>query len=485
MSATPAVPGPRALPVLGPIAELLRFVRDPLAHIGTLFEKFGPIAQLVVGSPTRIVSTERNVPGTVFLRGPELNRALLTNHADYHKCALSGPLYPQEPLSERTRPLTRMLTGLFHANEADHRLQRRLLMPAFHRSRIESYRDEMVAVTEALMAEFRPGTTRDIRPDMMHVTLRIATSTLFGSDLGELGLQIGHDIEGWGATLRGANVVPFDLPFTPYRRWLNLSSRIDRRMLEVIRLKRENPGSRRDMLSMLLEARDESGVQLSEDELIGHAGVIFGAGHETSSNALSWTLLVLAQHPAILADLCDELTGKLHGDAPTFEALADLPLLDRVVKESLRLFPPAALNHRITARDSALGEYHIPAGTEVLSSIYHTHRMPELYPEPLRFLPDRWQRSDPGPYGYNPFSAGPRMCIGATFAWFEIKIVLALLLQRFRLELVPNQRIDRYFGITLAPSPRVLMRIQRTDRGFARRAPLHGKVREMVDLSGN
>jgi len=469
--------------LLGPSAELLRFVLDPIAHIGALFEKYGPIAQLVVGSPTRIVSTERNVPGTVFVYGPDYNRALLTNHADFHKCALSGPLYPEEPLSPRTRPLTRMLTGLFHANEADHRQQRRLLMPAFHRSRIESYRDEMVAVTEELLSEYRPGTTRDIRPDMMYVTLRIATSTLFGGELAELGLQIGHDIESWATTLRSANIVPFDLPLSPYRRWLDLSGNIDRRVREVIRRKRENPGLGRDMLSMLIEARDEGGGQLSEDELIGHAGVIFGAGHETSSNALSWTLLLLALHPRILADLCDELSGKLRGGAPTFEDLADLPLLDHVIKESLRLFPPGPLNHRIAARDSVLGEYPIPAGTEVLSSIYHTHRIPDLYPDPLRFRPERWQTSDPGPYGYNPFSAGPRMCIGATFAWFEIKIVLALLLQRFRLDLVPNQRIDRYFGITLAPAPRVLMRVRRTERGFSRAAPVHGRVREMVDLS--
>ena len=485
MSASQSVPGPRALPVLGPTAQLLRFVLDPIAHVGRLFEQYGPIAQLVVGSPTRIVSTERKVPGTVFLYGPEYNRALLTNHTDFHKCALSGPLWPEEPLTARTRPLTRMLTGLFHANEADHRTQRRLLMPAFHRSRIESYRDEMVAVTDALLAEFRPGQIRDLRPDMMRVTLRIATSTLFGGDLGPLGLQIGHDLESWNANLRAANIVPFDLPFTPYRRWLDVSSNIDRRILEVIRIKRENPGDGRDMLSMLIEARDEGGAQLSEDELVGHAGVIFAAGHETSSNALSWTLLMLAQHPEILADLCDELSGKLRGAAPTFEELAELPLLDHVIKESLRLFPPAPMNHRITARDSELRDYRIPAGTEVLSSIYHTHRMPDLYPEPLRFHPERWQGLDPGPYGYNPFSAGPRMCIGATFAWFEIKIVLALLLQRFHLELVPNQRIDRYFGITMAPSPRVLMRVRRPDRRLPRPAPIHGNIHEMVDLRGD
>lgn len=485
MSATLSVPGPRALPVIGATAVLLRFLADPLEFVGRLFREHGPIAALAVGSPTRIVSTEPGVPGTLFLYGAQLNRELLTNHADFHKCALTGPLYPREPLSERTRPLTRMLTGLFHVNETVHKEHRRLLMPAFHRSRIESYRDEMVAVTEGLLAEYRPGSTRDIRPDMMHVTLRIATTTLFGSDLGELGLRIGHDLEEWNGTLRAANVLPFDLPGSPYRRWLDLSRDVDTRIRQVIAMKRESPGNGRDMLSMLIEARDEAGGRLSEDELIGHAGVIFAAGHETSSNALSWTLFVLSQHPRILGDLCDELTSKLHGDAPTFEQLGELPLLDRVVKESLRLFPPAPMNHRITARDSHLGGFDIPRGTEVISSIYHTHRIPVLYPDPLRFQPDRWIGLDPGPYAYNPFSAGPRMCIGATFALFEIKIVLAILLQRFRLELVPNQRIDQYFGITLAPAPRVLMRVHRTDRPIAPRAPVHGYVRRMVDLDSN
>ena len=484
-SAASSVPGPHALPVLGASVELVRFLIDPLAFVGRLFQDYGPIAALVVGSPTRLVSTEPGVPCTLFLHGPELNRALLTNHADFYKCALTGPLYPREPTSPRTRPLTRMLTGLFHVNEQAHREQRRLLMPAFHRSRIESYKDEMVAVTEDLLREYRPGTLRDIRPDMMRVTLRIATTTLFGADLGEVGLKLGHDLESWSASLRGAAVVPFDLPGLPYRRWLDLTHEIDTRMVEIIREKRKNPGAGRDMLSMLIEARDEDGGTLSEDDLIGHAEVIFAAGHETSSNALSWTLFLLAQHPRVLADLCDELTGTLHGDAPTFEQLAQLPLLDRVVKESLRLFPPAPLNHRIAARDSELGQYRIAKGTEILSSIYHTHRLAEQYPDPQAFRPERWLGKDPGPYAYNPFSAGPRMCIGATFAMFEIKVVLALLLQRFRLELAPNQRIDRYFGITLAPAGRVMMHVQRPGRAYARRAPVHGSVTTMVELTAN
>jgi cytochrome P450 len=485
MSKLVAVPGPRALPVLGAAAELARFLFDPIDAIGRLFRLYGPLSALAIGARTRVVSTEQNVPGTVFVYGPELNRELLTNHADFHKCGLPGPLYPREPVSARTQPVTRMLTGLFHVNEGKHKQQRRLLMPAFHRSRIESYRDEMVSTTEALLAKYRAGTVRDIRPDMMEVTLRIATSTLFGGDLGERGLAIGHDLEEWGVVFRGAAMFPFDLPGTPYRHWLNLSHAVDAGIHQVIAEKRALGAGGRDMLSMLLEARDESGAQLTEDELVGHAGVIFAAGHETSSNALSWTLFALAQHPRVMADLCDELDAALHGQAPTFDDLPNLPLLDRVIKESLRIFPPAPLNHRVTARDAELGGFQLPAGTEILSSIYHTHRMADLYPEPLSFRPERWVGLDPGPYAFNPFSAGPRMCIGATFALFEIKVVLALLLQRFRFELVPNQRIDRQFTITMAPTPRVLMRVLRRDRAYAKAAPVLGKVHGMLQLPSN
>lgn len=485
MPATRSVPGPQALPVLGPARELVRFLRDPIRAVGRLFHDYGPIAALVVGARTRIVSTEPNPPGTIFLHGPDLMRDLLTNHADFHKCGLAGPLYPEAPVSERKRPVTRMLTGLFHVNEGEHKQHRRLLMPAFHRSRIESYRDEMVRAAEALLAKYELGTVRDVRPDMMEVTLRIATSTLFGEDLGERGLAIGREVEEWSVLFRQAAIFPFDLPGAPYRRWLDLAHAVDRGIHDVIREKRAQGAPTRDMLSMLLEARDEAGASLSEDELVGHAGVIFAAGHETSSNALSWTLFLLAQHPAVLADLCEELTSKLHGDAPTFDQLSELPLLDRVIKESLRIFPPAPLNHRVTARDSSLGEYHIPAGTEVLASIYHTHRLPEIYPDPLVFRPDRWIELDPGPYAFNPFSAGPRMCIGATFALFEIKIVLALLLQRFRFELAPRQVIDRQFTITLAPAPRVLMRLERPGAAYKRPAPVRGNTREMVRLPRN
>jgi len=479
------VPGPAPLPLLGGLGHLALFARDPIRYLERLLRKHGKIAALVKGR-TRLVSTERDVPGTVFVYGAELNRALFSDHDHFHKCALAGPLYPAEPFTERTRPLTRLLTGLFHVNGDEHRRHRRLLMPAFHKSRIESYRDDMVLLTESMLEKYVPGQVRDVRPDMVELTLRVATKTLFGADMGEAGLAIGRDLQRWLELFRPSAVLPLDLPGLPYRRWLDISRSVDQRMNDVIAEKSRSGRGGDDMLSMLLEATDETGAALTQDQLVGHAGVIFAAGHETSSNGLCWTLFLLSQHPRFTADLVDELASVLHGAAPRVEQLGSLPLLDFAIKESMRIFPPVPLNHRLASRDSVLGGYALPARTEVISSVYHTHRMPELYAEPLRFRPERWLGLDPGPYAYSPFGAGPRMCIGSSFAMLEMKIVLALLLQRFRFELVPGARIDRFFSITMAPSPGLRLRVHAQDGDFrARPSDVRGDVREMVELASN
>jgi cytochrome P450 len=196
---------------------------------------------------------------------------------------------------------------------------------------------------------------------------------------------------------------------------------------------------------------------------------------------LTWTLLLLSQHPSIAADLLDELSGELHGAPPTIEQIAKLPLLDRVAKESLRLMPPVPLNHRILAETAVLGGITIPAGTEVFVSIYHLHHDPALFPRPEKFDPDRWLTINPTAFEYNPFSAGPRMCIGAPFAQLEIKAVLATLLQRCRLEFIPGTKLDRRVRITMAPLQGLPMMVRPQDRQFARGVGgMRGNVRDMV-----
>jgi cytochrome P450 len=218
---------------------------------------------------------------------------------------------------------------------------------------------------------------------------------------------------------------------------------------------------------------------MTEDELIGQANLLFIAGHETTANALAWTLFLLSQHPRIMANLFDELTGVLRGSAPSVECLSRLPLLECVIKESMRLLPPVPFGARTCVEETELGPYNVPPGTEICFSQYFTHRLPELYPEPTRFRPERWEEIEPSAYEYLPFLAGARMCVGATFAMQEIKVVLAMLLQRYRLELVPNTVIDRRVTMTLSPKYGLPMMVHLLDRKFAASA-WRGDVRDMI-----
>jgi cytochrome P450 len=478
------------MPGLGARANLIAYARDPIATAGRIFARYGNVASLV-RAPVRIVNPGPGWAsgmlgtaigaGIVLATGAEVNREVLTAHDRFATIALSGRLYPTGQVSERERPLKRMMTGLFHVNGDEHRRHRRLLMPAFHKTRIDAYRDDMTAITESTLARYRVGETRNVHADMMELTLRVATKTLFGEDEGERGVRLARLmqqslLEMFSPVMM---LLRYDWPGTPYHRFLSIVQRIDREAVAILRDKRARPAGG-DMLSMLLAARDEDGSALDEDELVGHVETIFAAGHETSTNALAWTLLLLSQHPEVRRDLEDEIDGVLRGSPPSVEDLARLPLLDGVVKESMRVLPPVPIHPRIVAQDTTVGGHHVPAGSEVWLSIFHMHHDPTLFTEPSRFLPRRWETIRPSVYEYNPFSAGPRMCIGASFATMEIKIVLAAMLQRFRFELPPGARVDPRVAITMAPRRGLRMTLRSRSQPIRGNGGVRGRVRELV-----
>jgi cytochrome P450 len=502
----PSAPGPEAVPFLGSLPRLLRFGRDPIGTAGALFAKYGPVAS-IVRAPARLMSPSGR--WIVVVNGPALNREVLTEHDRYRMYALPGVFFPDEhamdrarkqggsrgrPTVDRLKPIQRTLTGLFHVNGDEHRRHRRLLQPAFGKTRIDAYRDDMISLTRRMLDEWRDGEERDVLEDMTDLTLAIATKTLFGADAGDRGIALARMMQEWLITMTSpAMLLRFDVRGLPYRRWLDLTRRIDDETAAILRQKKESVARRAsggavaaDMLSMLVAARDEDGSALDEDELVGHTGVIFAAGHETSTNALAWTLFLLGEHPDVASELVAELASVLHGDPPTVEQLGKLPLLDAVVKESMRILPPVPLHPRLVAEDTELGGHFLPAQTELFLSIFHMHHDPALFPEPQRFDPKRWSKIKPSVYEYNPFSAGPRMCIGAAFATMEIKIALAMLLQRFRVERTRSLRVDRRVAITMAPKHGLRMTIRKADGAWkaARRGlpDVRGDIREIVEL---
>ena len=500
-------PFPFPIPGLGALGRVLQFVRDPLSYAGKLFERYGPLATLV-----RAKANVMTPHGTSVLvaNGAALNREILTQHDRFGMYALSGVYFPDDsviaaaekaggrrgqPTADRLRPVRRTLTGLFHVNGEEHRRHRRLLQPAFVKTRIDAYRDDMVAMTERMLASWHDGDERDVHEDLTELTLRVATKTLFGEDAGERGVGLARMVVEFGLMMfHPSLIVRLDVRPLPYRRWLDLARAIDDATLAIVREKQTRVAEAlargtpigKDMLSMLVAARDEDGGALDEDELVGHTGVIFAAGHETSTNALAWTLFLLAEHPQVASDLVDELTSVLHGDAPTVEQLAKLPLLDAVVKESMRILPPVPMHPRIVREDTELAGVFVPERTELFLSIFHMHHDPAIFEGPRHFRPARWASIKPSVYEYNPFSAGPRMCIGAAFATMEIKMALALALQRFRLERLPGTRVDHRVAITISPRDGLRMRLRKADQGWAaaRRAlpAVRGGIRRLVEL---
>ena len=501
------VPGPAPVPVLGSTPRLLSFLNDQIGYSGRAFAKYGRLVSLVQGPAKMMTPTSA---GVLLVNGPDLNREILTQHDRFKSYALSGPFFPEDkvmdrartrgpfsrmPAADRLEPVRRTLTGLFHVNGDEHRRHRKLLQPAFMKSRIDGYRAEMVQTTAEMLSRWKVGETRDIHEDLTELTLRIATKTLFGADAGERGVELARHFVEWGLLLFSpAMFLRLDLGPLPYRRWLDLTRRIDDETLAIVREKQKNVAAdeaagrpiARDMLSMLVATRDEQGGALDENELVGHTGVIFAAGHETSTNALAWTLFLIAEHPNVANELVSELASVLHGDAPTVEQLGKLPYLDAVVKESMRILPPVPLHPRWVAEAGELAGTPIPARTELFISIFHIHHDPAIFERPEHFDPSRWTKIKPTPYEYNPFSAGARMCIGAGFAMMEIKIALAMILQQFRVERLPNTRVDHKVAITMRPIGGLPMGIRPADGKWASaRSALpqaRGRVNALVEL---
>ncbi len=460
------LPGPRPDPLLGWRGALLPLSQDPLHVMLDLHERYG-----------NLVALSRSAPVIMFAFGAEHNRRLLSDANLFHNQIGFGLAMPEGSAAAR------ISNGLLAMNGERHRQQRRLMLPAFHRQQVADYHALMIETIERGLSTWTAGQTRDIAREMQELTLAVALRTLFSLEPGPTARTLG---EFFTASLNVdisplESLLPQTFPGPGTRRLISLAEQIEAQVRALIAERRADPTPRKDVLATLIAVRDEDGQALSDDELVGQTYTLFAAGHETSANALAWALFLLQQHPAILADLHAELDSALGGAAPSLEQLNRLPLLDGVVKEVLRLMPPASLLLRVSTAPVRLGGYELPADTAIFLSPLITHRDPAVFPDPLAFRPARWTGADPSLYAYLPFGAGPRMCIGTTFALMEIKLTLALIVQRFRLELPASATVDPELRLTLRPRGGLPMRIHAQDRVFSSTA-VQGKIRRLVDL---
>jgi cytochrome P450 len=456
--------GPSAMPILGWHVEAMRWSRDQIGYMTMLYRKYGVLSSWGVSPPIR-----------VFAFAPEHNQRLLSFPDLFHSQVARATRLPDNSAVVNLR------SGLLNLNGPQHKQHRQLMSPAFHRKQVETYRDDMVAITQKALASWPVGAVRDMEQEMRRLVHSIAMKTV-------LNLENPEDVDGLTKLIARlfssvplAMLFPFDLPGTPYRRLLRTSDKISAFLQEMIDQKRAQPLQHLDILAMLISARNEDGTAMTDTELIAEGYNVLC--HEGSASALTWTLFLLAQHPDVQADVLDELEKELAGQPPTVEQLNRLPLLEGVIKESMRLLPPVPFGRRFAVEPCEFGPYELRKGTPVFFSHYITHRLPEIYAHPQQFLPQRWETLKTTQYEYLPFGAGTHNCVGGAFAMMEMKIVLAMLIQRVRLSVVPDTRIDSCFRFSLKPLHGLPMTILDQDRQFAS-SPVRGDIGEMVELPG-
>ena len=346
--------------------------------------------------------------------------------------------------------------GLLTA-EGDHwKRQRRLAQPAFHHAKIESYAAVMTGYAARMQEKWRDGEELDIHQEMMELTLRIVVRTLFGVETEDTE-SISRSLS---AVMRNSSGIRLILP--GIFRWLPLPgtrqlrngvAELDRTVFRIISQRHAGGAESDDLLSMLMTARDEDGSQMDDRQLRDEVMTFFIAGHETTALALSWAWVLLSRNPQAERRLHEELDAVLSGRPPELSDLPNLPYTECVVKETMRLYPPAWAIAREAAESFDLAGYRIPKGANILMSQWIVHRDPRFFPNPEVFDPDRWSAGAAKlpKFAYFPFGAGPRQCIGTAFAMMEAVLLLASIAQNFQAKVRANAAIEPVPGFTLRP----------------------------------
>ena len=339
--------------------------------------------------------------------------------------------------------------------------ERRLAQPAFQQRRIGAFVPVMTSATAAMLDRWvnhaREGRPLDIASELSRLTYTIVGKALFGADVsrdadiveGALGTLLDHTY----ARLERLVNLPLWVPSSPNRRFRDARLAIDRVVYRIINERRKGHEDHADLLAHLLRAVDGASGAMTNEQLRNETITLLLSGHETTANALSWTLFLLATHPEIERRFRSELAAVL-GDArePTLEDLSRLEYTAMVINEALRLYPPIWILERRAIEGDLIGGYHIPGGSTVVVSPFILHRHEAFWPNPGSFDPERFaaaQITGRPPHAFLPFGAGPHRCIGAHFAMLEARLILVMLAQRYRLELVPHHPVEPKAGITL------------------------------------
>jgi len=439
----------RSIPSIPYFGSLPAMQRDRLGFLLRTRQQLGDVA------PFRMIGTD-----FYLLSNPtHIKHVLLDNHKNYTK----GLAY------QRLKAV--LGNGLLTSTGDLWLRQRRLIQPAFHRQKIVDFgrimTDAACETEERLLPYARSGEPVDIHAEMMRLTLNVVARALFSAEIGNMADQIGTAmntmLENSVRRIERPFTLPMWLPIPEVTGFKNSLVTLNETVFKIIEDRRRNGSDQADLLSMLLHAVDEeTGNEMDDQQLRDEVMTLFLAGHETTANALSWAWYQLSKSPQVERRLSDELSRVLAGRIPTVADLPNLPYNRMVIDEVLRLNPPAWLLSRAAVGADQVGGAEIKPQSVVFLCPYVTHRHPDYWPNPEGFDPERFtdQNSDlRPPFAYFPFGGGPRLCIGNNFALQEAQLVLATLVQRYRVELVSGIPVVPQPSITLRPKRGITVRV--------------------------
>jgi len=425
------------------IARTERMRRDPLSVLLPAYEEHGPVFSIRIFHAIH-----------VFMLGPEANRFILVTDRDKFRWR-DGSLGDLIPL---------IGDGLLTTDGAYHDRAREIMLPVFHRERIAAAADVMSEEAGRALEGWRRGDRVDLYDWTRHVAMRVAMRALFGFDPDRAGIDVAatferglsfYEREYWLQVLRG--------PGSPFSRLRRVRDTLDGIILGEIARRRRDGDAGRDILGLLIEAEDSDGERFTDEQVRDQILTLLFAGHDTTTSTVAFLFYELARHPdwaERLAAEREEVAGDGHPDAG--QLLGEMPQLDMAVQETLRMYPPAWIGPRRSAAEFEFGGYRIPAGLPVNYSSWASHRIPEVFPDPHSFKPERFapeERAKLPKGAYVPFGGGPRICIGMRFGELEIRAIAAAILRRFRLETEPGWSMRVRQMPTLSPRGGLPMRV--------------------------
>jgi cytochrome P450 len=440
-------PGPRASLLMGNLKE---YMRDPIAMLMRVRREYGDVVRNPLGPYL-----------THFIAHPDDVRYVLqTNHGNY----VRGRFY------DNFKPF--FGDGLLTTDGGAWLSHRRLVQPLFPRQQVRTSSDEITASVRTMLDRWQShsesGQDFDVVPEMMWLTLSVLGKMIFGVDVAGFADVIAPAVHyGVGAMMPQGNIndfVPRWLP-TPHNRRVESARRTLAGVMQWVRTQREDGAPHgTDLTSLLLTTPNGHTTPLTEKQVEDEMMTIFLAGHETTGSGLAWALYMLATRPDVLEKLEFELSAVVGDDPPTAEDLPDLPYLCMFIDECLRVYPPIWGFTRDAAGDDEIGGYRIPKGSSIFVSPYVTHRHPQFWDDPETFAPERFtpeQTAARPRYAYFPFGGGQRQCIGIHMAKLQMQIAVAMIVQRYRLALLPGHPIERGANVSLRPVHGIRMTIER------------------------